>query len=415
MYGYILVILELLIILCTFGYGKFFYNKHLYILITFHFICIILHIFCENLIYPLSLFFLYNVLVFIFSYIRLKSILLVSLFYLIQNFLLMFIWITTYDIPNLIWGSSVINLFLLYILQIFLLLFLIYILYFIDSRRKLWLQVHKYSKRWTGPDIIIFITSNFLLAFRQYALIVEGSTSNYIYLSFILFATSASIVLISYLIIKTRSNKTFIEQLNNKSKEYSKFIILANEFQHDFKSFLYTVKRYSELKDLEGLNNYINSLEEYSIELLNHSLLDQVYNIKEPAIQGLLIDCIEKCYSNKIKLSLDIQNYPDQDFFLTIDFARCLSILINNAIEHSSGKIYISFSNFNGISSCVVRNTADTPIPIVTIFRRNFSTKKNHQGIGLAILKNIIQTYSHTDLIVENINNWVSFTISSTE
>ena len=351
------------------------------------FLCMILHVFCADLIYPLSLFVLYNILIFIFSYIRLKSILLVSFFYLIQNSIIMIIWIITYDLPSLIWGSTVISMPILYILQIFLLLILICTLIFIDTHHKIWSQISKYNKRWTNLDIIIFITNNSFLAFRQYALTVEGSIRDYIYLSFLLSGAAVSITLIAFLVIKTRSNKSFIDQLKYKSQENSKFILLANEFQHDFKTFLYTTKRYSELKDLAGLNNYLNSLESYSIELLDHSSLDQIYRIKEPAIQGLLFNCIEKCHSKKIKLSLDIQDYPHHDFFFTIDFARVLSILINNAIEHSSGKVYINFSNFNGISSCVVRNTSGLPIEINKIFRRNFSTKKNHQGIGLSILK----------------------------
>ena len=315
MYGYILAILQLLIILCVIGYKRFFYNKHLYILIAFLFLCMILHIFFANLIFPLSLFVIYNILVFVFSYNRLKSILLVSIFYLIQNSLLMFIWISTYDIPTLIWGSTVINFSFLYIIQIFLLSFLIYTLNFIDKRHKLWLQIRKYRKRWTSLDISVLIANSVLLAFRQYAIAVEGSVSNYIYLSFLLLGISISLTLISFLVIKTFTNKHFIDQLNIKSKENSKFILLANEFQHDFRTFLYTTKWYSELNDMKGLNNYLNSLENYSIELLNHSLIEQVYKINEPAIQALLINCIEKCCSNKIKLSLDIQNYPDKDFF----------------------------------------------------------------------------------------------------
>lgn len=414
MNSYIVVLIQLLIILCTIGYKTFFYKKHLYLLTVYLFVCMIFHIFWNVVIFPLSLFILYNILIFIFSYIRLKSLLLVSFFYLIQNSLLMIIWIGTYDIPNLIFGSTAINLPLTYTLQLSILLVLIYILKLINIRNKLWLQIQRYSKRWTRIDIIIFIATNSFLALRQYALTIKESASNYIYLSFLLITASFSITIISFLIVKALYNKAFIDQLNNKSQENSKFILLANEFQHDFKTFLYTTKRYSELKDLSGLNNYLNSLESYSIELIDHALLDQVYSIEEPAIQGLLLNCIDKCHSNKIKLSLDIQDHLSQDFFFTIDFARALSILINNAVEHSSGKVYINFSNSEGMSSCTVRNTSDTPIEINKIFRRNFSTKKEHRGIGLSILNNIIKTYKNTDLIVENINNWVSFTLTST-
>lgn len=411
----LLVYLQLLIILCTIGYKRFFYNKYLYILISYIFLCMLFHFYCTNYIFTLNLYVLYNGLILIFSYIRLKSILLLSFFYLIQNSLIMIIWIVTYYIPNLFLSSTSISLSFLYIIQISLLLILIFTINFVDRHYKFWSKISQYNKRWTGLDIMIFITSNIFLTFGYQAMTRKGSTSIHIYLSILLFGGVALIALIAIFIIKTLSNKTFIDQINSKSQENYKFILLANEFQHDFKTFLYTTKRYSELKDLVGLNNYLDSLEDYSIEMINHSLLDQIYNIKEPAIQGLLINCIEKCHNSKITLTLDIQEYPHHDFFFTIDFARALSILINNAIEHSSGKVYINFSNFDGISSCVVKNTSEVPIEINKIFERNFSTKENHQGIGLSILKNIIKTYNNVDLKVENINNWVLFTVTSTE
>lgn len=410
-----LVYLQLLIILCTIGYKRFFYDKYLYILSIYIFLCMICHMFYTNYIFTLSLYVLYIVLILIFSYIRLKSILLVSFFYLIQNSLIMITWILTYYIPSLFLISAFVSLPFLYIIQISLLFILIFIINFVDRYYNLWSQISKYNKRWTGGDIIILIISNVFLTFGYQAMTRKGSISIHIYISFLLFVGVALITLISIFIIKNHSNKIFINQIDSKSRENSKFILLANEFQHDFKTFLYTTKRYSELKDLAGLNNYLNSLENYSFEMINHSLLDQIYNLKDPAIQGLLLNCIEKCHNNKIKLSLDIQDYPHQDFFFTIDFARVLSILINNAIEHSSGKVYINFSNFGGISSCVVRNTSDIPLEINKIFERNFSTKKKHQGIGLSILKKIVKSYNNVDLIVENINNWVSFTVTSSE
>ena len=415
MFSYLLVFVQLLIILCTIGYKKFFYTKHFCILVAYLFLCIALHTFFADINFGGSLFGFYTILVFTFSYIRLKSFLLVSFFYLIQNPLLILVWTLTYDIPNLIWNSTVKNIPLLYIFQILLLSVLIYFLFFLDKRHKLWLQIQKYSRRWTGLDIIILITNIALPVFRQYAILVNNSFSSYIYFCLFLFIFSILIAIISHFVIKTLSDKSFIDQLNNKVQENTEFIILANEFQHDFKTFIYTTKRYSELKDLKGLNSYLNSLETYSTKLLDRSLLDQVYNIKEASIQSLLINCIEQCYLNNIKLSLNIQNYHHQNFFLTIDFARCLSILINNAIESSSGKVYIYFSNFKGTSSCTVRNTSTRPIDIDMVFRRHFSTKNKHQGIGLSIVKNIIEIHPNTDLIVENINNWVSFTIVSTQ
>ena len=411
MYELILIFIQILIILCMIGHKRFFYTKHWYVLIVFLLLTIISLFFYTNIILALCLYTIYYLIALLFSYTRLKSIFLVSFFFLIQNSLMTFIWV----MPNLFFISLENNSSSLYFVQILALSILIYFLKIIDGHYKLWTLVQKYSDHWTSLGFFIFFTSNFLLGYRQYTISIEKSISNYIYSSLFLLGYSIIFTLFSFLIVKVLANKKYIEQLIDKSQENKKYTKLANEFQHDFKTFLYTTKRYTQLEDLEGLKQYLETLEKYSVGLLNHSLLNQVQNIKDPAIQGLLINCIEQCSSNNIKLTLEIEDLTHHDFFYTIDFTRCLSILINNAIEHSSNKIYIRFYNVKDMSYCTIRNTSETPIKIDEIFKRNFSTKKGHRGLGLAILKNIIQNYKYTELIVENINNWVSFTIASTK
>lgn len=416
MYNDSLICIQMIVILLAIGPNNFFYKKHLYILIAFLIFCIIFLIIFSNQIYTLSLCVLYYLLVFILSYIRLKSIFLVFLLFLIQNFLLTFIWIIGYDFPTLVLGSlSPYSQFFSFISQFFLLFLSLLVLNFLNKRYKLWIKISKYSKPWTRLTIICSISNSFLMIYKQYIIIETKSFNNYFFLTITLLGASFSFFLIIFLVIKTYENKALIDQMIIKSQENSAFIMLANEFNHDYKTFLYTIKRYLELEDFNELNNYINSLENYSTRLLNYSLLEQVYNIKEPAIQGLLINCIEQCYSKKIKLSLDIHEISNDTFFSTIDFSRCLSILLNNAIEHSTNKIYINFSYLDGFPSCSISNTSQPSIEIDKIFQRNFSTKKNHRGIGLSILKNIIQDYPHIYLTVKNTDNWISFTITSSK
>lgn len=410
MMGSILIWIQMLIILCTIGYKNFFFNKHFYILVTLATFSMI-SCFWLNEKYILLTYVAYYLLLFIFSYFKLKSFFLVSIFFLIQNLLLMSIWIIVYDFPNLIIGTTItVHTFLSYAIQIIFLVLGSLILNIINNRNRVWINIVKYSKNWTVLGIIIFISNNFLLLYRQY-IIATNEIIIYLYLSVILFVYSGFLLLLIFFINKTYEKLAFIEQLKAKSEENSKFIELANEFQHDYKTFIFSTKRYLELNDIGGLKSYLNSLENYSSSLLNHSLLSQAYNIKDPAIQGLLLLCIEECEAKGIKLFLSIEDLSTIDFFTTIDFARCLSILITNSLEHSTEKIYIKFSHSNGISSCTVKNTYNKTINIENIFQRNFSTKKKHRGIGLSILSNIIKSYTNASLEVEIINKWISFTI----
>lgn len=408
------VCIQLLIILYAIGRNNFFYSKHLYILIGVQSFSFISFIFISSSNYALSLGILFYIIIFVFSYIRLQSIFLVSLYYLIQNALLTFVWIAGHDLPGLFLGWNRTSLPILsIIIQSLIFSLSLFIIYSVNKRSKLWEHLNKYSKPWLFWGITIIFCSNFLLIYKSIVQKTDTYFNDYLYLSLFFVGFSTILVLFFFLIVQTYSSKSEINHLINKAQHNNEFLEMATEFQHDYKAFIYTSKRYLELEDFTGLKNYLSSLENYSLDLLNYSDLIQVQKLENPAIQGLLINCIEQCYKKKIKIFLDIQEPLHQEFFSTIDFSRGLSILINNAIEHTNGKVYIRFSNRNGTGSCSIRNTSDTPIKIEKIFKRNFSTKKNHRGIGLSILKNIIKTYSHTDLVVENINNWVSFTIKS--
>lgn len=410
----LIIYFQLLIILYTIGYKTYFYKKHIYILFSILVIGISITHFISEVSTTIVLL-IYSIYFLVFSYKHSKSLAHSSLLFLIQNTLLIFTWVIGYDFPLMLFSTYVIqspyiSYFIIYFLQLFLLFLLIFFINYFNTRYEILSLISKANKQRNIIPLLIIIINVLLLFVRQY-LIWSDSLQHYLYLSLILFMSSCFIILIIFLINKIYSNKFFIENLRKKYEANMHFIDLANEFQHDYKTFLYTSNRYLETNDIDGLKEYFKTLQNYSTELLNYTLYSQIQTIKDPAIQGLLIGSIEQSNKLGLKLYLNIQNIPLNSFFSTIDFARCLSILINNAIEHSTEKIYISFYSSEDTVYCSVKNTYDKPIPN-NIFQKKFSTKKGHQGIGLSILSKTVRLYKNAKLEVENSNNWISFTLS---
>lgn len=417
MFGNFFLSLSMLIILYTIGYQRFFFTSHLWILALLISICMISSLWLPEL-YIFIIYVIYYLLILIFSYIKLRSLFLASFYILTQNILLTFEGIAGYDFPLLI-----LNLFnnnfqfskqlLLYSFELLILLFFLWLLSFINNKYFIWDKIRQFDRQNPIYGILIIIFSNFILLYKQY-LLRTGEHSSYFFLSITyilvtIFFTS-SLFFISHIYL----DKLFIAQLNKKYDDNLKFINLANEFQHDYKTFIMTTKRYLELEDFIGLEDYLTSLQDYSTPLLEHSLLNQINRINIPSIQAILFQCVEQCHSKKIKLSLNISvyNFSKDSFLNSINFARCFSILINNALEHSTGKIYISFITSNGSLQCSVKNTTNESINLKNIFQKNYSTKKGHPGLGLHILSKLIKHQPEATLEVKNTSPWISFTIS---
>lgn len=101
-------------------------------------------------------------------------------------------------------------------------------------------------------------------------------------------------------------------------------------------------------------------------------------------------------FEKGIKLSYDIDE--DVEFLCDADEMKQLfSILIDNAINHSLGEVYVSLKNFRNIEICV-RNSGKeiSKGDEEKIFERFYKSDKsrnrnsNRYGLGLAIAKNIV-------------------------
>ncbi|WP_180948818.1 sensor histidine kinase [Carnobacterium maltaromaticum] len=185
--------------------------------------------------------------------------------------------------------------------------------------------------------------------------------------------------------------------------------MLSQEFKHDYKNILYGIKEYLANDDIEGATDYLNSVISYSSKLLTPDYYFLIKDVPIPAVQGVLISMVKHCEEHGLDVILTVQSFPKKLSMDLIDFIRCFSILINNALEHSIQKIYVSFIGKNNQLEVTVKNTYKEQINLLTIFRKNYSTKKDHAGIGLSIFQKIISSYNNTHYRVDTTKEWITF------
>lgn len=183
-------------------------------------------------------------------------------------------------------------------------------------------------------------------------------------------------------------------------------------FKHDFDNMIFTIGGFVNTNDIEGLKKYYQSLEKDCEHVNNVSILNPQL-INNAGIYNLLT----AKYQKAIELNVEIQI----EFFIDLnklhmpiyDFSRMLGILIDNAIEAASNtsekivKLTFRDSSNSNIQIVKIENTF-TNINIDTnkIFEKGFTEKKNHSGMGLWEVKQIIKRNNNIKLLTTTKTNY---------
>ena len=226
------------------------------------------------------------------------------------------------------------------------------------------------------------------------------------------------ITLITIFIYTVDRNNKYdnLDKHYNDLYEYSK---LSEEVNYDYRVKLHENKNQlllidSMINDKKKLKEYINYLLEQHKVDINNNYLCLIKSIPIPGIKNFinykLVELksigaiIEVFVSDEIK---DINiNYSDKDYN---DISTTLGVILDNIIDSVkvqkkklvSLNIYIEDEKLH--FQCA--NSYDGEIDIDKIFRRGYSTKGNHRGVGLSLVKDIIDNNDIIDckpLVIDN-------------
>lgn len=263
--------------------------------------------------------------------------------------------------------------------------------------------------------IIVFI-------FAVYQTMINNFVSTWndfmvLFYAFNLFGFFLFIVAIAYYCFTVLIN-------DHKTKEYSQLKDYTNmienmysdlrSFKHDYLNILSTLEGYIKNENIAELKNYYyRDLLPGSNEIVNKDLsISLLSHIKINPLKALLSGKINTAHSQGINVTIEIMDDIDFINMHIIDICRIIGIFMDNAIEGSllcdNKFIHVAVIKtdddviFNISNSCI----SSTP-SIHKIYEKNFSTKGEGRGLGLANVKNIITRQYKNVLFNTTIKNCI--------
>lgn len=219
---------------------------------------------------------------------------------------------------------------------------------------------------------------------------------------------------------KIRQDKLSLQQINDL-KIYTQQLESSQrslrKFKHDYQNMLLSLKLSAKKSHDKEL---IDKLAEYSSKTLEDKVLWQfndVDNVKDKLLKSLFISKLNRIFQNNIQYSFEcrivIENLSNK--YNSFDIVRILGIVYDNAIEESlefgdEAKIDTMIYQENGELEIEIRNRyRDTDLTIQDMKKSGFTTKKNHDGLGLANIEELSQSYNDIFINYQIKDGWFTF------
>ncbi|MBC6135881.1 GHKL domain-containing protein [Listeria booriae] len=352
-----------------------------------------------------SLFLVIYLLQWLFSSAYSKSHLLAILYLLIQYNLSIVVFYLTYDLPlqmNFHGTSSILP--FLFLLQMVLLFLLSFFVIFIFKKYDLKNKIYFLKSDLLYVNFLIFLL--FIgLAIRH--TFIVNSQSNMQYRSvipiviFTVFLALIALFLFANLIFKlhkqTLDNKLLRETLLAEQNLFE----FSREFQHDLGAILLGLEGYLAENQVEEARIFLKKIQNQTLSQFNKQHLTQIDYMYNLPIKAVLYEFSSTCIEKKIPLNLNITADFREPPIDLLDYLRCISIMLNNAVEaRFDNHFFITVDILKKANSLefIVKNPVPENFKLQTIFKKGFSTKQNHKGLGLSNLRKIVTRHSNLEL-----------------
>lgn len=189
--------------------------------------------------------------------------------------------------------------------------------------------------------------------------------------------------------------KKYTDQLEKKQEELIKF-------RHDYKNLLLSFKEAAVENNNNELLNQLEQLEDYSNCYLSNEDFDyrHFHLIKNNYLKSLLISKFYKANKYQINCHFECLEIIDKVPIPIFDCIRVLGIVLDNATEaskQSENKIinFMVYKDNNQIEFLIENSCLETSLSINHMLQSGFSTKKNHEGVGLSTVQDINKNNSN--------------------
>lgn len=212
-------------------------------------------------------------------------------------------------------------------------------------------------------------------------------------------------------IIKLQITTRNLENAEQYNNTLSFLYDNVKAFKHDFDNMIFTIGGFVNTNDMNGLKKYYKSLEKDCERVNNVSLLNPQL-INNAGIYNLLTAKYQKALNTNVEIQLDFFFDLEKLQMPIYDFSRMLGILMDNAIEAASTttnkivKVTFRDTQSSNMQIIKIENTFNNSnIDTNKIFEKGFTEKKNHSGMGLWEVKQIIKRNNNIKLLTNSNNN----------
>lgn len=207
---------------------------------------------------------------------------------------------------------------------------------------------------------------------------------------------------------------------DEKEKQYKQLLVYTEviegliknlrTYQHNYTNTLASIKGFVEQKNIESLEKYLNEevFKDTNTIITGKDVFSPLQKISNPGIKGLVATKINNAMNNNIQFSVEVTENIDFSAYQveTIDICKIIGILLDNAIEAAmeseKKNISLLITKNKKETSFVITNTFKNPPDINKMFNYGYSTKGKNRGVGLAIVKDLLNT-KYSNLLLNTI------------
>jgi len=173
----------------------------------------------------------------------------------------------------------------------------------------------------------------------------------------------------------------------------------TRRFKHDYINMLTPLKEYIDNEDVKGLKKFFYDNVMHMDENINwnNSNIDKLKYIKNSALKAVLSAKLIKALSMNVEIKVEIVEDISKVSMNIMDLCRIVGILMDNAIEAAvecdTPKLYFCILNKKDYVIAALHNNFYGEKPVIhKIYKEGFSTKGSGRGLGLYIVKNMLDT-----------------------
>ena len=237
--------------------------------------------------------------------------------------------------------------------------------------------------------------------------LVDNKSENSIFLSLFLILVGIIILVIIVLTLfiystinKIKTDNVILRRTLQSQQEMYEF---SREFQHDLKSLLIGIDSYLSENNIEEARLLLHKISTEGQNTVNQQYLSQLSTIENLPIKATFYQFAATCTEKKIPFQINITSDFKYISIELLDFLRCLSIMLNNAVEAKLAENENFFINIDVLkkkdsTNIIIKNPTAKNFKLQSIFQKGFSTKNQHKGLGLSNLRKIVNKNKKLEL-----------------